>query len=433
MKYQDALSHLDSLQSSNIVLGTERIGAAVEAMGHPERAYPSVIIAGTNGKGSTAAFLESILRHSGKKTGLFTSPHLVDVRERIQINRELISEESFADVLCNVMKTNAPTHQRTNALTYFEFLTAMAFQCFTDQKIDYAVLEVGLGGRFDATNVVTPAVSVITRIAIDHQKHLGKTLPEIAFEKCGIIRDGVSVVTVDQEPAAMDVIRRVANEKGSDIHVVSPHEIKWELGLVGRHQEENAALAVRAAEIGVRSSEFGVRDESLIATALLSTKWPGRLETVSEKPLVVLDGAHNPNGAKALARYIVESLRGHGPKQSSALDCFTHVPATETLAGRRNDKPHVIILLGILADKDINGIIAPLKEAADEWILVKPRNHRAEDPKMIAEIINSEKTRIIEDIPTAIGEVTSSMSPDSVLIITGSLYTIGEAKRYFTI
>ena len=414
MNYQETIAYLDSLQSTNIKLGLERISAACEALGRPSLKFPSILVAGTNGKGSTCAFLESILRHHGLKVGLYTSPHLIDIRERIQINREMISERDFANLVNIVKNTNVLTHQRTNAPTYFEFLTAMAFQYFAEAKIDVAVLEIGLGGRFDATNVVTPLVSIITRIGMDHQKYLGDTIEKVAYEKCGIIKKGVPVVTIDQSPAAMDVIRRVADEKDAMLHVVSPHEIKWKLGLAGRHQLENAALAVRAAEIVTPSLTLPPRGGgrgwggNVIKSALANTRWPGRLEIVSKNPLVILDGAHNPNGAEALARFLKENY---------------------------NDK-YKILLTGIMADKDIEGIVKPLAAVADEFIITKPSTERAAEPSLLFNILQrqhaSTPARRHDSLSIAIQKTLSSMSKDSILIITGSLYTVGEARRLFT-
>lgn len=391
-------SYLDSLQSTNIKLGLERILTLCDVLGNPEKKFPSIIVAGTNGKGSTCAFLESILRRNGMKVGLYTSPHLIDVKERIQINRGLISEDDFTKT-CKDLESVIKPNQRP---TYFEFLTGIAFKYFADQKIDIAVLEVGLGGRFDSTNVLTPVVSVITRIGMDHQKYLGDTIEKIAFEKAGIIKKGVPVVTIDQKQEAMDVIRRVADENESMLHVVSPNEIRWPLGLLGRHQLENAALAFRAAEI-VNPAIANIKE------ALLDTKWPGRLEVVSKDPLVVLDGAHNPNGAESLAKFLKENYKD-----------------------RRK-----IIMLGIMSDKDIDGIIKPLISVADEFVLTRPVGERSASCNELNEKLkhwNAETFKpvsAIEPVSLAIKSTLKSMPKDSVLIITGSLYTIGESLAYF--
>jgi dihydrofolate synthase/folylpolyglutamate synthase len=440
MDFASAISYLDSLQSAKIELGLPRMAAVCKSLDNPENKFSSIVVAGTNGKGSTCAFLESILRHHGLKVGLLTSPHLIDVRERIQINREMISEEDFGRVvnsvqlICHPRESGDPEHlialdscfrrNDTVTLTYFEFLTAMAFFHFSKAKIDIAVLEVGLGGRLDATNVVTPVVSVITRIGIDHQKYLGDTIEKNAFEKCGIIKKGVPVVTVDQDALAMDVIRKVADENGSMLHVVSPHEVKWPIGLEGKHQLENAALAVRAAEIITPTLSLPPRGGGLgwggdvIKSALADTHWPGRLETVSKNPLVILDGAHNPNGAEALAKYIM-SLRV----------CLRQTKQTPS---------KILIMLGIMADKDIEGIIKPLAAVADELVITKPAIARAADPEVILSMVKklekwkNEKIMINNQLPAAIQQAIQSMPKDAVLIITGSLYTVGEAKKYFS-
>jgi len=455
--YHKATSYLESLQSTNIKLGLERIGAACVAFGHPEKRFPSVIVAGTNGKGSTCAFLESILRHHGLKVGLYTSPHLMDVRERIQIDRKMIGKKDFVRIVemivCHCERSEAIPREQLNSgdcfanarndilLTYFEFLTLMAFIHFAEQRVDIAVLEVGLGGRFDATNVATPLASVITRIGLDHEKYLGNTLEKIAFEKAGIIKEGVPVVTVDQGTEAMRVIRDIAEERHAMLHVVSPQEVRYKLGLLGEHQNENAALALRAAEVAgmsLRTPQGGVKQSpdhncmrgiasltsfarnDIFSTALASTRWPGRLELVSKKPLVILDGAHNPNGAKALARFL------------------KNPPRPPFYKGGR-----VIAIFGAMEDKDINGIIAPLLPVVDEWVITMPDMERAAPAKKIVHIIRASgasresyrriKSRISEfpNVKTAIKETLAAMSKNDTLIITGSLYMVAEAKEYF--
>jgi len=390
MNYNEAILYLESLQSTDIKLGLERVTRVLSKLSNPQERFKSVIVAGTNGKGSTCAFLESILRHGGFKTGLFLSPHLVDVRERIQINREMISERDFAGIAEKVVCHCEPR------ITYFEFLTAMAFLYFAENSVDMAVLEVGLGGRFDATNVVTPVVSAITRIGIDHQGYLGDTIEKIAFEKAGIIKEGVPVVTVVQDDGAMDVIRKVANEKNATLHVVGPNEVRYKLGLLGRHQNENAALAITAAEL------VGAKEH--LAEALASTRWPGRLDVLSERPLVILDGAHNPNGAEALAKFIHSELKAKGKK--------------------------VTILIGIMADKDITGIVDPLLKVADRIVVSRPDIPRAAATEKIRETIISIKPDMevtcIEDVQIALKRTIKETKKDEALVIAGSLYMVGE-------
>jgi dihydrofolate synthase/folylpolyglutamate synthase len=406
MNYQSALNFLDSLQSTRIELGLSRIEAACRSLHDPQKKYPTVHVAGTNGKGSTCAFLESIFRHTGMKVGLYTSPHLVDVRERIQINREPMSEEDFSELVFCHCESAKGGRSNLPQLTYFEFLAAMAFRYFLEKKVDIAVIEVGLGGRLDATNVITPLVSVITRIGMDHQGYLGDTLEAIAHEKCGIIKNGVPVVTVDQEPSAMAVIREAAEEKGCMLHVVSSTEVKYKLGLLGRHQYENAALALRASELVSDVIASPSRTDEAISRAFLNTRWPGRLEVVSREPLIILDGAHNALGAESLARFV----RGEF----------------------KNKK--VTIILGIMADKDVEDIVGRLAPLADRLILTRPNIQRAADPNEISARAGlvSGSYEVITPLKTAIVTVREQMPPDGVLIITGSLYTVGEAMQTFS-
>ncbi|PJA19816.1 MAG: hypothetical protein COX62_05910, partial [Deltaproteobacteria bacterium CG_4_10_14_0_2_um_filter_43_8] len=363
-----------------------------------------------------------------------------DVRERIQIDRKMISEEEFAKnttLICHSREigslervTGIPACAGTTArLTYFEFLTAVAFLYFAERCVDVAVLEVGLGGRFDATNVVDPVVSVITRIGMDHQHYLGDTIEKIAFEKAGIIKTGVPVVTVVQEPKVMDVLRRISDEKGVMLHVVSPQEVKYKLGLLGRHQYENAALALRASELVLEVTDHRSLITDNLSEAFASTRWPGRLEVLGTHTFlgkvcapgaqVILDGAHNPNGAEALARFMKEEL---------------------------TDK-HKIVILGIMADKDIEGVIKPLVEAADEVVLTRPSASRAAGTELLCKIVNSEigkfgntekqsefansRIREFPNISSAIEGTIKTMRGNSVLIIAGSLYTVAEARRYY--
>jgi dihydrofolate synthase/folylpolyglutamate synthase len=306
--------------------------------------------------------------------------------------------------------------RRNSRLTYFEFLTLVAFLYFAEQKVDMAVLEVGLGGRLDATNVATPLVSVITRIGMDHEGYLGRTLEDIAKEKAGIIKEGVPVVTVMQDDPAMNVIRNIAEEKKAMLHVVSPCEVRYKLGLLGRHQYENAALALRAAEI-VTSGRWPVTGEqwpkagnsavhSLLETALAATSWPGRLEVISKKPIIIIDGAHNPNGAASLARFIKEELK---PK-----------------------KKRIVLLIGIMADKDVEGVVAPLAGVVDEIIATRPPMERAAMAEKIADVaerFGAARVACIEPLEKAIKEARSSLGEDDALVISGSLYMVGEIKK----
>lgn len=397
MDYQEALKHLDSLVSTGIRLELGPIADACRIFNNPQLAYPTIHIAGTNGKGSTAAFLTSILMHSGYSVGLCTSPHLVDVRERIRLNMEPISEKDFADITEKI-KSGLP-HER--ALTYFEFLTLMSFMYFEEKKVDIAVVETGLGGRLDATNVVAPLVTVITPIALDHKQHLGDTLIKITEEKCGIIKRGVPTVVANQPPEVMGVIRRWCDELGSPLCHASPDEISQPLGLKGRHQRQNAACAVEAAHL-LSHTKFTIKN---IDEALLATRWAGRIEVVSESPRVILDGAHNPEGAEALAMYISDEI----------------------------DRKNAVLMLGVMADKDIKGMCRPLVPVVREVICIRAPTKRGASPKDIAAMARSFGAIVHyeDDIPSAISKWMKKLSGKDTLIISGSLATAGEAKKYF--
>lgn len=398
MDYQDALKHLDSLISTGIRLELGPIAEACRIFDNPQLAYPTIHIAGTNGKGSTAAFLTTILMHSGYSVGLSTSPHLVDVRERIRIDMKPISEKDFTDITEKIRK--GLPHDKT--LTYFEFLTLMSFMYFQEKKVDIAVIETGLGGRLDATNVIAPLVTVITPISLDHKQHLGDTLVRIAEEKCGIIKRGVPTVVANQPPEVMGVIRRWCDEMGSPLCLAGPEEISQPLGLKGKHQKQNAACAVEAAHL-LTNTKFHIKN---IDEALLSTKWAGRIEIVRESPRVILDGAHNPEGAQALAGFISEEI------------------------GRK----HAVLMLGVMADKDIKGICRLLVPVVREVICIRAPTKRGASPKDIAAMARSfgAVVHYEDDIPSAISKWMKKLSASDTLIISGSLATAGEAKKYFS-
>ena len=374
------------------------ITEACNLMGVPQKGWPSVHISGTNGKGSTAAFLSSILQRSKYNVGLFTSPHLVDVRERIQINRKMISEDDLVAVIARI-RNDLPDDRM---LSYFEMLTLASFLYFGESKVDIAIFESGLGGRLDATNVITPKVSIITPISFDHTRHLGKGLREITKEKCGIIKRGVPTVVAYQPPEAMDVVRRVCDDVGSPLILATPDEVETPLGLLGEHQRQNAACAVEAAHV---LSGAGFKIEG-IDEALQETEWPGRLEVVSEKPRVILDSAHNVAGAETLASYVRSTI----PRE------------------------HAILILGVLADKDIDGIVRQLAPQFKEVVFTRPPSSRAASPKDLAAAARSSKVEISieEDVPGALGHTIERMESGDTLVVSGSMKVVGEAKEYFS-
>jgi dihydrofolate synthase/folylpolyglutamate synthase len=397
VNYDTAITYLDSLQPKDMRMELGPISEACNFMGCPQQGWPSIHVSGTNGKGSTAAFITSIFQHSGYKVGLFTSPHLVDIRERIQVDRNMISREDLAALITKIR--DALPDDRM--LSYFEMLTLSSFIHFGEVKVDIAVFEAGMGGRLDATNVISPKVIVITPISFDHTKHLGKTLKEIAREKCGIIKRGVPTVVAYQPPEVMDVIRRVCDDVGSPLMLATPDEVSTPLGLLGEHQKQNAACAIEAANV-LAGSGFTIKD---VEGALADTTWPGRLEVVSEKPRVILDSAHNVAGAETLASYVRSSI----PRERA------------------------ILLLGILADKDIEGIVRQLAPQFKEVVFTRAPSARAASPKDLAAAARSSKVEISieEDVPAALKSTMGRMENNDTLVVSGSITVVGEAKIYF--
>jgi len=414
----------------------EHMRVLLQALGRPEKTFPSVLIAGTNGKGSTAATLASILRSSGLKTGLYTSPHLIRINERIRIGGEQISDEDFAQLYGAVDKA-AEQLVETGELpwhpSFFEMMTAIAFRYFARERVNVAVLEVGMGGRLDATNVVEPLVSVIADISLDHQKYLGNTVTEIAREKAGIIRPGGVVVTLPQQPAANDVIGNTILEMDATgisaaqyVPPVSPGSAEYqnahtsrsryplevmgkqilvETPLVGRHQLRNVALAIAAAEQVANKGFTGITAES-IEGGIRDTTWPGRFQIIEPKqgwPEIVLDVAHNPAGAWALR---------------------------SALSERYGDRP-LIFVFGAMRDKAISEIAEILFPMANRVIATQPGNPRAATPDEIRQAAARTATEIecIAAVPAAMQRARQAALPDGVMVVTGSIYLVGEAMQ----
>jgi dihydrofolate synthase/folylpolyglutamate synthase len=419
----------------------------LETMDHPERRFPSVLLAGTNGKGSTAATLASILRASGLKTGLYTSPHLVRINERIQLNGETISDENFAALQESVegfagrlvKLGDLPWHP-----SFFEMMTAIAFEHFARENVEIAVLEVGMGGRLDATNVVEPLVSVITDISLDHQKYLGNTVGEIAREKVGIIRPGRAVVTLPQQPEANDVIGNtilemvaqavnavpyvppvspgsaqylVPSTESSALRTEQPRfvyryplqvmdeEIQVETPLVGRHQLRNVALAIAAA-VELNRQGFGGITAKSIERGIRETRWPGRFQVIPARPgrpEIVIDVAHNPAGAWALR---------------------------SALSERYDDRP-LIFVFGAMRDKAISEMTEILFPLAERVIATRPENPRAAAPEEIRQAAarTGAEIEVEENVRKAVERARELANSGAVVVITGSIYLVGEVMQ----
>src|SRR5271168_4503188 len=447
MSYETAIARMFALghelaQTPSQKFDLAHMRVLLNALDHPERKFPSVLIAGTNGKGSTAATLASILRASGLKTGLYTSPHLVRINERIRVNGEEISDDDFAALQGKVDQVAERLVERGELPwhpSFFEMMTAIAFEHFAQGKVDLAVLEVGMGGRLDATNVVDPRVSVITDIALDHQKFLGDTVGEIAREKVGIIRPGGAVVTLPQQPEANDVIGNTILDLGARavnavpyVPPVSPgssqylvpstqlgktsfvyryplavlgEEILVETPLVGRHQLRNVALAIAAA-VDLNQQGFGGITAKSIARGIRETRWPGRFQVIAARagwPEIVLDVAHNPAGAWALR---------------------------SALSERYEDRP-LIFVFGAMRDKAISEMTEILFPVAERVIATRPENPRAASPEEIQQAGSRTGAEIetVAEVESALERARGNAGPQTVIVVTGSIYLVGEAMR----
>ncbi len=432
MTYEQAVEYLGGLTKFGIKFGLERITALAHAFGNPHRSLRVIHVGGTNGKGSTATFIASILREAGYRAGLYLSPYVYDLRERIQINGALIPKADFAELISEIQPI-ADDLAETNLgpVTEFEVKTMAAFIYFARQMVDFAVMEVGMGGRFDATNIVHPMVAIITNVGLDHMDRLGDTTEKIAFEKAGIIKTGVPLVTaVEDEPAWRVVLSR-CREEGAEvwrvmkhrygkpgspsadvhlryvprgnsfsIHGADHHITGLKPGLPGSFQIVNAATAV-AAIIALKRYEIRI-PEKAIAAGVANAYIPGRLEVIQDRPTVVLDGAHNPDAARALA--------------SSINELFDH---------RR-----MILVVGMLSTHPARPFleqIAPMASkiiaTQSQWHLALPAEKLAEEARRFCDDVEIQKP-----VPLAVSRAVDVASEDDLVLVTGSFYTVGEVK-----
>jgi dihydrofolate synthase/folylpolyglutamate synthase len=422
MSYKGTIEYLYGLQKYGMKFGLDNISKLLSAAGNPHESFRAVHVAGTNGKGSTSSMTESILRTGGVRTGLFTSPHLVSFTERIRIDGEEIAE---GDVIALAEEVRGIAEGMDDfSPTFFEVVTAMAFLHFRRMKVDWAVVETGLGGRLDATNVVRPEVSVITSIGLDHREFLGGTLREIAGEKAGIIKEKVPVVSSAQPPEAADVLARRAGVTGSafflypvdfssetvsetpgsvcfDYHGSTDYR-RLDLPLAGGYQAVNASVAVKTIEV-ISEKHTGLRCN--VREGLARVRWPGRLELIRKDPPVLIDGAHNPEAARSLSLYL-EKLR----------------------AGRYR---RIVLIAGIMGDKDIEGILAHLLPHASETIFTAPSYGRAAPAGVLASYASSlgYSSRETRTVAEAMALAEDLYLPGDIIVVTGSFYTIGEARE----
>lgn len=487
--YRDTLKWIHSTMRFGSRLGLERISRLLELMGNPHEYLKFIHVTGTNGKGSVTAMAASILKQAGYKTGMFTSPYLEEYRERIMLNGKKIPKQALVEVTSLVReKVERLLEEGFDHPTEFEINTAIAFEYFARERCDYVVLEVGLGGRFDATNVVTPVVSVITTIDFDHMDRLGNTLPQIAFEKAGIIKPGVPLVTGVTQEEILAVIRARAEQCNADVTIVGQvpfAHITWtdshastdsvsipgpdfayenlSLSLLGRHQRLNAALAVATLKVaktpplaltalgspasqalascpesqtvpasltseqhrcrrnqGIQLDGYAASwapptdpckwnqgiplDEQAVRAGLAKTEWPGRLEVIHQEPMIILDGAHNPQGAMVLADFVKQNLSGR----------------------------KVICVFGILSDKCYQKPTSYIAPLCDEMIITRPHSPRALDPEILAREARRYTNNVIteDDSDKAMELAISKAASDDVVLCCGSLYLVGAARTY---
>ena len=406
------------LQKYGIKFGLSSTLNLLARLGIPFKQGQYIHLAGTNGKGSVAAMLSAVLTRAGYPVGLFTSPHLVRFEERYRLQDKDIPPAGLLNLINQVREaidTDEPP-------TFFEFATAMAFLYFHQQQARPIILETGMGGRLDATNIVRPLVSVITNISLDHQEFLGETLIAIAGEKAGIIKEGVPLVTHAWQKRVLDLFRRRCHELGAPMYVggvdfttrgraggrFSYQGLEQRLehltvNLPGRHQYRNAAVALAVLEV-LQHKGFPVTEEAL-REGLSHTHWQGRLERVSQDPRVILDGAHNPAAARSLAQALKR----------------------EHLKGRR------FLVMGIMADKDEEAILSSLLPLAQTVIFTRPRYFRAAKPEDLARRAKPHRLEVllVPEVAQAVGRARSLAGPHDQVVVTGSLYTVGEAKEYF--
>ena len=398
--YAAALEFLYGLQIFGANFGLENTRQLAALAGNPQAKLRFIHVAGTNGKGSTCAMLESIYRAAGLRVGLFTSPHLVSFRERIQVNRQLIPETELVRLVEEIQPL-LKQFPADNHLTLFEVVTVIALKFFAEQKCDLVIWETGLGGRLDATNIVTPLVSIITNIGFDHMQWLGNTLQKIATEKAGIIKAGIPVVTATDEPSALEVIEKVAWDKNAPLTHTRNLDFSLttsDLSLLGEHQKQNAALALATVE--VLQKQIPIAGEK-IRQGLATTNWPGRLQLIQKAGggKILLDGAHNLAGAKMLRATWEKNFSGG----------------------------QLTLIFGTLADKnwpDLCQLLAPL---AAKIFTVPVASARAADAGELAEAFRAANSNAVVVAADNLAEALNASKDEPFIVITGSLYLIGEA------
>lgn len=413
MKDSSVVKYILSLEKKGMFFGLDNIKAILGSIGNPERTYKAVHVGGTNGKGSVTKILSSILTREGFRTGRYTSPHLHSITERFSVNEVDMEYDEFVEISEYIWQ-RIESEKIQKSFTFFDFTTAVAFEYFRRKSIDVAIIEVGLGGRLDSTNVITPIVSIITNVAHDHMDYLGNTLSSIAREKAGIIKENVPIIT-GAEGIPLKVIKNVANEKKAPIcimgkdfcfekvkaQIMNYRGLKWQMdglyiNLLGDHQFFNTSLALCALEI-LHGKGFSIQ-ESSIRDTLSNIQWMGRLEIVKKRPLILLDGAHNVNGMKVLTEYVSKNLEGK----------------------------KVICIFGVMKDKDFKRMANLVSSWAQELIITRPSVERALEVAKLRKILPFAYTT--ESVREALFKAKEIAKDENVIIVTGSLFTVAEAR-----
>lgn len=432
LKYLNSFQNLEEKTSYNYrkVYNLERVYKLCDIIGRPQDDFKSILVSGTNGKGSVCAILDSALVKLGYKIGLYTSPHLLDLRERIKVNGTAITKREFSELINRIKDSikyaNAKDIPIYKNLTFFEILTAVSFLYFSKKKVDSAIIEVGLGGRLDATNVVYPLVSVITSISHDHTHLLGKSLAKIAKEKAGAIKENSFAISTLQKRKAMDVIKDIARKKNSKLFIIGK-DIKYKctrinfyetvfdyqgiyenyknmkLSLIGRHQAENGAISLAILEILKRHFYFPM-DKLRIRKGFKKVNWPGRFDILRKNPYLITDGAHNKDSAKILKQTLLELI---GNRQIDFL------------------------IIGFSADKDIKGIGSILCPLAKNVIFIKSYSQRAASPKLLSNLLskNCNNSFIAKNAESALSTARRLTPKNGIILITGSLFLIGDIMK----
>ncbi|UCC66293.1 MAG: bifunctional folylpolyglutamate synthase/dihydrofolate synthase [Deltaproteobacteria bacterium] len=403
-----------------MVFGLENISRLLRALGDPHNDLKVIHIGGTNGKGSVCAMMASIFQEGGYKVGLYTSPHLVDFTERIQINGAEISWEDVVR-LTDLLRRRVEEESIPQRFTFFDFTTAMAIYYFSLQEVDLSILEVGLGGRLDSTNITSPLIAVITNVERDHFQILGERIEDITREKAGIIKRGIPLVSGVTQPEVIQILEDECSRKRAPMRLagkdfwgerIAPRTLnfrgrRWrleevKLGVAGSYQVDNATVALGALEV-LEEMGLGVSKKS-VYEGLRKILWPGRLELVQRSPQILLDGAHNYAGARSLREALQEEF----------------------------EYDRLFMIVGIMEDKEIPTILTELAPLADLLVASRPHNPRAMSPQKVAEIARThcKEVKVIEEVKDAVGKLREVAQKDDLIIATGSLFTVGEARDY---